>query len=203
MPVSDRTRLATLNARSSRPSSHPQSSALGFGDAVGGLELAQDLRLAHHHRIQAGRHAEQVVDGVLSLVPVKVRLDRAGRHHPRFPQEFVHQRLRVHRIFRRDGNLHAVACGQDAGFRDARARLQGLQGFRQRRLGKSQAFPHLDGRGLVADPCDQQFHGFSSQLPSRACATQVTADSPTTTITMMAAFRPRHPAVMRRNTMAR
>jgi len=36
---------------------------------------AQDLRLAHHHRIQAGRHAKQVVDGVATLAPVDVRLD--------------------------------------------------------------------------------------------------------------------------------
>jgi hypothetical protein len=144
-----------------------------------------------------------MVDGVLAFVPVKVRLDRGGRHHARFPQKFVHQRLRVHRIVGGDGDLDAVAGGQDASFRDARARFQRVQGFGQGRLREGQTFPHLDGRGLMADACDQQFHGFSSQLPSRACATQVTADSPTTTITMMAALRPRHPAVTRRNTMAR
>ena len=38
------------------------------GVAVGLLELAQDLRLAHDHRIEAGGDQEQVPDGLLVLV---------------------------------------------------------------------------------------------------------------------------------------
>ena len=46
-----------------------------LGGGVGGLELAQDLRLADHHGIQAGGHAEEVMDGVAAFVAVEVRLD--------------------------------------------------------------------------------------------------------------------------------
>ena len=111
--------------------------------------------------------------------------------------------LRVGRIVGGDGDLDAVAGGEDDGFGDALAGFQIGQRGGQCVLGESQAFAHLDGRGLVADACDQQFHGFSSRLPKRACATQVIAENPTTVTVMMAALRPRHPAVMRRNTMAR
>ena len=80
MPVSERTRLATLKARVVEPLQPAAQRAAVLGRGVGVLELAQDLRLAHHHRIQAGRHAEQVMDGVAALVPVEVRRQAiAGR----------------------------------------------------------------------------------------------------------------------------
>ena len=47
-----------------------------LGGSVGGLELSQNLGLADHHGIQAGGHAEQMVDGIAAFVPVKVRGDR-------------------------------------------------------------------------------------------------------------------------------
>ncbi len=202
MPVSERTRLATLKARSSSPSSHPQRTPLDLCDAVGVFELAQNLRLAHHHGIQAGSYAEEVVNGVLPFVPVKVRADRGHRDHPRFVQEFIDQRARVDGVFGGDGDFDPVAGGQNARLRNSGSRLQGLQSAGQGRFRKSQTFPDFDGGGLVADACNQQLHGFNS-VPNRACATQVMADRPTTTITMIAALRPRHPAVTRRTTMAK
>ena len=71
----------------------------------------------------------------------------------------------------------------------------------KRLLPERQAFAHLDGCGLVADAGDQQLHGFNRN-PSRAWATQVMAEKPSTVTVMMAAFLPRHPAVVRRNTSA-
>ncbi len=70
---------------------------------------------------------------------------------------------------------------------------------RQRLFAEGQAFAHLDGCGLVTHAGDQQLH-FSNMLPSRACAAQVSAEKPSTVTVMMAALRPRHPAVVRRNT---
>ena len=46
-----------------------------LGGGVGGLELSQNLRLAHHHGIQAGGHAEQMMDGLAAFVAVEVRPD--------------------------------------------------------------------------------------------------------------------------------
>ena len=73
MPVSERTRLATLKERRQQAVQPAADRAAVLGGGVGGLELAQNLRLAHHHGIQAGGHAEQVVDGVAAFVPVEVR----------------------------------------------------------------------------------------------------------------------------------
>ena len=46
-----------------------------LGRGVGGLELAENLRLADHHGIQAGGHAEEVMDRVAAFVAVEVRPD--------------------------------------------------------------------------------------------------------------------------------
>jgi len=44
------------------------------GVAVGGLDLSQDLRLAHHHGIEAGGDPEDMADGIFAVVAVQVRL---------------------------------------------------------------------------------------------------------------------------------
>ena len=49
---------------------------------------------------------------------------------------------------------------------------------RQRFLAEGQALAHLDGRCFVTHACDQQLHCFRSSFPSRACATQVSAEKP-------------------------
>ncbi len=179
-----------------------RSAILGRG--VGGLELSQNLRLAHHHGIQAGRHAEEVMDRVAAFVAIEVRPD-AGRAD-RFviaPGSCRRWLARIHRVLGGQGDFHAIAGGENHGFGDALARLQIGQRRGQRFLAEGQAFAHLDRRRLVAHACDQQLHGFSNRLPSRACAAQVSAENPTTVMVMMAALRPRQPAVTRRHTSAR
>ena len=174
-----------------------------LGRGVGGLELSQNLRLADHHGIQAGGDAEEMVDGVAAFVPVEVRPDGGGADGFVVGQEAVDDGLRVRRVLGGQGDFDAVAGGEDHGFADALARFQVGQRGGQRLLAEGQAFAHLDGRCLVAHACDQQLHCFSRRLPSRACAAQVTAEKPTTVSVMMAALRPRQPAVIRRQTMAR
>src|SRR5206468_12897247 len=69
-------------------------------------------------------------------------------------------------------------------------------------VGKSQALPDLHRGRFVADACDQQLHCVSvSRRP--LCAAQVMAEQPKAVIARMAAFLPRHPAVTRRNTIAK
>ena len=73
MPVSERTRLATLKARERRQSSHPQTRAAVLGGGVGGLQLAEDLRFADDHGIEAGGDAEEMMDGLAAFVAVELR----------------------------------------------------------------------------------------------------------------------------------
>ena len=75
MPVSERTRLATLKARAQQAVQPAAERAAILGRGVGGLELAQNLRLADHHGIQAGGHAEEVMNGLAAFVAVEVRPD--------------------------------------------------------------------------------------------------------------------------------
>ena len=50
--------------------------AVLFGHRVGAFELAENLRLADDHRIEAGRDAKQMADRVRAVVAVQIR------HHP-------------------------------------------------------------------------------------------------------------------------
>ena len=118
-------------------------------------------------------------------------------------QEAIDDGLRVGRVLGGEGDLDAIAGGENDGFADAQARFQVGQRGGQRVLAEGQAFAHFDGRRLVAHSCDQQLHCFSRRLPRRACAAQVSAGKPDHGEVMIAALRPRHPAVTRRNTMAR
>ena len=44
---------------------------------IGFLHLAQNLRFADHHGVQAGGHAKQVADGILLAVFVEVGIETA------------------------------------------------------------------------------------------------------------------------------
>ena len=76
---------------------HRAEAARLLGRLVGVLHLAEDLRLAEHHRVEAGRHAERVPHRRLALEPVEVLLDllrvarvvaREERRPPRAPRLF-------------------------------------------------------------------------------------------------------------------
>ena len=173
-----------------------------LGHRIRRFQLAQDLGLADHHRIQAGRHAEKMMNRLAAFVMVKARAQRRNRGLAGIGQEVADQALQVHAIFARNHHLHAIAGGKNQRFRHA---FPGFQ-LRQRRgqggVGKSQALPDLHRGRFVADACDQQLHCVKvSRRP--LCAAQVMAEQPRAAIAMMAAFLPRHPAVTRRNTMAR
>src|SRR5215469_3018485 len=114
----------------------------------------------------------------------------------------IYRHLRIPAICRGNRNLHAIARGENDGFADALARFQILQSGRQIIRAKGQAFPHVDRRSLMAHACQQQFHRPSSIAPKRAWAAQVMMEKPTTATVMMAALRPRQPAVVRRNIIA-
>ena len=76
--VSERTRLATAKARESNASSHGMDRAHAPGHRVSFFYLAQNLRLAHHHGIQAGSHAEYVAHRFALLKFIDMRIERRG-----------------------------------------------------------------------------------------------------------------------------
>ena len=86
-----------------------------MGQLVGLLELAKDFRLAEHHRVDAARHAEEVVDALRFKVRVQ-RMTGSRGNAVKVAQELF-QRLAKHGITLpcRGINLHAVAGGEDHG----------------------------------------------------------------------------------------
>ncbi len=133
------------------------------------------------------------------FVAVKVRLNALGVDSLLLCQERIHNRLRIRTVIGGHGDLHPVAGGKNHRFADAFAGLQILQRGRQRLFAKGKAFSHRNGCRLVTHAGDQQLH-FINMLPSRACAAQVSAEKPSTATVMMAALRPRHPALVRKKT---
>ena len=72
----------------------PADRAFGLGDRVGALELAQNLRLADHHRIEAGRHAEKMLNRLARFQPVKMAFECVRRALPAF-QKTLHDERRA------------------------------------------------------------------------------------------------------------
>jgi len=173
-----------------------------FGGSVGGFELSQNLGLAHHHGIQAGGHAEQMMDGVAAFVPVEMRADALRADALLIGEEGIDDGLRVGPVVGGEGDFDAIAGGEDDGFSDSLAGLQIGQSGRQCFRPEGQALAHLNGRRFVTHAGDVQLHDLNKRSPRRAWAAQVSAAKPTTVIVMIAALRPRHPATVRRKTRA-
>ena len=177
-------------------------SALGFGDGVGGLELAEDLRLAQDHGIQAGGHAEQVMNGLVAGEMVEVWGDRLERLLPAVAEEAADIRGRVNPVIRRDRDLDAVAGRKDQALEDAGAGAQIGQRGGERGVVEGQPLAHFDRRGLVVHARDQEYHRLS-RLRRPVCAAQVRAEQPSSARTISAALRPLHPADTRIKTTSR
>ena len=185
------------------PSSQPQSAPQVLGGGVGGFELAEDLGLADDHGIERGGDAEEVVYGVAAFVAVEVGADGGGGDGFVVGEEGIDDAAGVGGIFGGEGDFDAIAGGEDDGFVDAVAGTQVGERGGERVLAEGETLAHLDGCCLVTHACNQQLHCLRRRFPRRACAAQVRAEKPTTVRVMMAALRPRHPAVTRRQTMAR
>ena len=133
--------------------------AHGAGRGVGFFHLAQNLRLAHHHRVQARSHAKQVPDGFAFAVFVQVRLV-VGRIQLKVVAQKAAQ---VHRaIFGLGQHFHPVAGGEDDTFFDPRMPRQAPQRLRQPRLGNGQALPHFHRRRLVVHPDELKLHDWTN-----------------------------------------
>ena len=133
------------------------------GRLVGLADLAEDLPLAQHQALQAGRDPEQVADGPLVVVarpgaPAK----RLGRHAVEAGEE-VGQAVGLGR--RAVGLAGGVDLDPVAGREDRRTRCRGRSAARasspSARLAavEGQGLADRGGRRAVIDPQGQQLHG--------------------------------------------
>src|SRR5581483_10277245 len=136
-----------LQAAAEEPAGGPR---LGR-DPVLLLQLPEDLRLADHHRVEARRDPEEVVQRVLPAALVAVDRERRRRHRA-LPREEADDRVaRVAAAARDRQDLDPVARRQDQRLDDARrVREQAARGAREVLLGNREALPDLDRRRVMA-----------------------------------------------------
>ena len=130
--------------------------ARGARHGEGLLHLAQNLRLAHHHGVQAGGHAEEMAHGFLVAMLVEVRRQQRG-----VQAEVALQKagqIGASGDFHGSQQLHAVAGGDDHALGHAGHGGQGAGGLRQLFAGDGDALAQLDGRGLVVHSDEGQGH---------------------------------------------
>ena len=119
------------------------------------FHLSQNLRLAQHHRIQAGSHPEEVPNRLRLPVFIKVRLVVRGTQSKILVQEALQIRAAVSRLRQ---HFHAITGGKNQPFIHPRMFGQAPQRIRQMRLRDRQPLSHFDRRADVIDADELQIH---------------------------------------------
>src|SRR6185369_2600975 len=125
---------------------------------VGFLELAQDLRLSQHHRIEPASYFEQVMNALRFAQAVNLvgqRLPVIVASHQKLPQRC--ETLAGFQLSCRI-NLYPVARGQDHRLLGDPRFAKHLQHRRHSRFGKSESFPDGDRRRSMAQADDENRH---------------------------------------------
>jgi hypothetical protein len=122
----------------------------------GVLHLPQDLRLAHHQRVQAGGHPEGVAHRLLAGMREEVRLDVPERDTAMRSQLAEGGRPRLAGRFRHAVNLHPVAGGKDHELRRGALPGEGGHHLAQLVLLEGEPLAHLHRRRPVAHPRHEQ-----------------------------------------------
>jgi len=148
-----------------------QPHAAGFArEPLGLLHLAEDLRLAEHHRIQTAGHAERVAHGIGLRQNVRRALQFL-RFEALFGGDEVGERMAGgDGFFDRAVQFGPVAGGHDRGFGEPAGVASG-EPVAQPRNGVADLFGHecdplaqRERRGLVIHAESQQLHGRSKPL---------------------------------------
>ena len=126
---------------------HQAEAAGGLGVPHGLLHLAEDLRLAQHHRIEAARDAKRVGDRLFARQRVDVRRQRILRDAVEV-LEPAHDRLRLRPVHI---DLGPVAGRQDRGFLDPGPRQEVAQRVAERVGRERDLLPHVERCGLVVE----------------------------------------------------
>ena len=167
---------------------------------VGLLHLAQDLRLAHHHGLEAGRDAERVPDRLRPRQPVDASPSVAGGAAVEAHEEGLdhlgrigrRSRAFVRRRARPAVHLDAVAGGEDHRLVEAGLLPHALERFGNPVLRKRQRLPHLEGGRAVADS-DHDDHSVTAPAAITFIQTKVKTTAAKPAMPRKAARRPPHP----------
>ena len=154
--VSVRTRLAAAKADCRRCSSWPPMAPVARCHAVGFFDLAENLRLADHHGVEARGHAEEMTDGVSIVVPINVRSKQRGLKAELAIEETGE--IGGGRLDDRE-HLDAIAGGDDHALGDSGHGGEGAGDFGELLAGDGDALAQLDGRGFVVDADEYEGHG--------------------------------------------
>ncbi len=130
----------------------------GLGQREGVLHLAEDLRLADHHGVEAGRHAEGVAHGVAIEVRIEDGLHGAEVEAAVAAQVAEHRRPRLARRLGHAVHLDPVARGQDHELGEQAAALDVAQHLAQLVLLDRELLAQADRRVLVAEAGDEERH---------------------------------------------
>ena len=133
------------------------------------LQLAQDLWLAHHHRIEAGGDAEEVAHGLAVGVGVEVSGERGLGHAVLAREEAGQRGAERGGIGSAGQHLHPVTGGEDGALGHARDRHQPAERGLEAPVRERHPLAHLDRRGAVVEPDqdDAALHAF--RTPCRGC----------------------------------
>jgi hypothetical protein len=130
---------------------------MGFaGLLIGVLHLAENLRLAEHHRIQARGDPEHMPHGCIVIMPIKELVKLARSQTMVAIQPFLRHVLGACRYA--DVKLGAIAGGKDHRFIDAGLECQ----FSQCGVGgifvKRHLFAQANRRGEMVEPEGDELH---------------------------------------------
>ena len=138
----------------------------GLRFPVGVFQLAEDLRLAEHHRIEPAGDAEQVLGG-LDALPVEQRIPEPRARVLGTLEKF--DDIGTRRIGARPVDLGAIAGREDDGLRDAGQLAQVAQGVAQTCLGDDDLLADFYWRRIMVYPEDVDRHlgeNFRVRIPS-------------------------------------
>ena len=127
----------------------------GSRHGEGLFHLAENLRLADNHRVQASGHAEEMADGLFVAVLVEV-----GRENGRVDGESVRQEC-CHRnvsAFNDRKQLDTVAGGDDHALGDAGRGGESARGFGQLVATDGDLLPQRNGRRFVVHADERKGH---------------------------------------------
>src|SRR5690606_33166629 len=143
-----------------------------LGAAEGLLDLAEDLRLADDHRVEAGADAKEVANRREAAILVEVAVDTRlalAQKGPRRGGPFL--------TANRGVDLQPVAGGDDHRLRDARPGAKLVQRLLETLGSDRHPFPDRDRRGVVRDADREDFQavlhtGLPTKTPAKAMARQ-------------------------------
>ena len=127
----------------------------GAGGGIGFLHLAENLRFADDHRIEARSYAEQVPHRIFFAKFVEMRVEFVSREMKVVVQESAQVGVAVGGV---GHDLHAIAGGDDHAFFDPGIGGELAAGVGQARLRDRQALADFERRALVIHANELKSH---------------------------------------------